>query len=289
MSTDSGIPDYRGAGSPRRTPMTITEFCSGEQARQRYWARSHVGYSRMTRAIPNDGHAAMAELQRLGIVRGLITQNVDDLHRVAGSQNVIDLHGRIADVICLDCTARTPRQDLQDRLAELNPGFVQRVGAAIETAPDGDAVLADVPGFRIAGCTACGGRLKPDVVFFGENVPRGRVEAAFDLVDGADLLLVAGSSLTVMSGLRFVRRARLRRDIPVVIINRGPTRGDEFATLGIDGGCSEVLRALADTAVHRIPNPGRYAHDVPESGDGGEAIKMLTTKVASRPSRSPIR
>ncbi len=244
MSTDSGIPDYRGPGSPRRTPMTITEFRSGEQARQRYWARSHVGYARMTRAVPNDGHRAMADLQRLGVIGGLITQNVDDLHRLAGSQNVIDLHGRIADVVCLECAARTPRHELQDRLAALNPGFVERVGSAIETAPDGDAVLADVAGFRIAGCTACGGRLKPDVVFFGENVPRGRVEAAFDLVDGADLLLVAGSSLTVMSGLRFVRRARLRRDIPVVIINRGATRGDDLATLLIDGGCSEVLRAL---------------------------------------------
>ena len=255
ISTDSGIPDYRGPDSPRRTPMTITEFSSGEQARQRYWARSHVGYARMTRALPNDGHLAMADLERLGAIRGLITQNVDDLHRAAGSQNVIDLHGRIADVICLDCAARTHRYELQDRLAELNPGFVERVGAAIETAPDGDAVLADVAGFRIADCTACGGRLKPDVVFFGENVPRGRVEAAFDLVDHADLLLVAGSSLTVMSGLRFVRRARLRRDIPVVIINRGPTRGDEFATLLIDGGCSEVLTALADTVVQCTPKP----------------------------------
>lgn len=246
MSTDSGIPDYRGPGSPRRTPMTITEFCSGVEAQQRYWARSHVGYARMTRAVPNDGHVAMAELGGLGVVRGLITQNVDDLHRAAGSRHVIDLHGRIADVTCLDCAARTPRYQLQDRLAELNPGFVERVGSAIETAPDGDAVLADVAGFRIAGCTACGGRLKPDVVFFGENVPRDRVEAAFDVLDTADLLLVAGSSLTVMSGLRFVRRARLRRDIPVVIINRGPTRGDEFATARIDGGCSEVLRSLAD-------------------------------------------
>ena len=255
ISTDSGIPDYRGPDSPRRTPMTITEFSSGEQARQRYWARSHVGYARMTRALPNDGHLAIADLERLGAIRGLITQNVDDLHRAAGSQNVIDLHGRIADVICLDCAARTHRYELQDRLAELNPGFVERVGAAIETAPDGDAVLADVAGFRIADCTACGGRLKPDVVFFGENVPRGRVEAAFDLVDHADLLLVAGSSLTVMSGLRFVRRARLRRDIPVVIINRGPTRGDEFATLLIDDGCSEVLTALADTVVQCTPKP----------------------------------
>ena len=244
MSTDSGIPDYRGPGSPRRTPMTISEFCSGVDAQRRYWARSHVGWSRMTGAVPNDGHRAMAELERGGVLRAVITQNVDGLHQAAGSRGVIDLHGRIDEVICLDCRARTPRHALQDRLAELNPGFVERVGSAIETAPDGDAVLADVAGFQIAGCTDCGGRLKPDVVFFGENVPRERVEGAFDLVDAADLLLVAGSSLTVMSGLRFVRRARLRLDIPVVVINRGPTRGDEFATVRIDGGCSETLRAL---------------------------------------------
>lgn len=264
LSTDSGIPDYRGPGTPRRTPMTITEFRAGVGAQQRYWARSHVGYARMSRAVPNDGHRAIADLERSGVLRGVITQNVDSLHRAAGSREVIDLHGRIAEVICLDCGARTPRSELQDRLAALNPGFVDRVGSAIQTAPDGDAVLADVAGFRIAGCTACGGRLKPDVVFFGENVPRERVEAAFDLVDSADLLLVAGSSLTVMSGLRFVRRARLRQDIPVVIVNRGPTRGDELATVRLDGGCSETLRALAD-AIHRARIPARYAHNVPET------------------------
>jgi len=247
MSTDSGIPDYRGPGSPRRTPMTISEFCSGVVAQQRYWARSHVGYARMSHAAPNDGHRAMADLESGGLLCAVITQNVDDLHRAAGSRNVIDLHGRIAEVICLDCGDRTARHDLQGRLAALNPGFVDRVGPSIETAPDGDAVLADVAEFSIVGCGSCGGRLKPDVVFFGENVPRERVQAAFDLVDVADLLLVAGSSLTVMSGLRFVRRA-WRRDIPVVLINRGPTRGDEFATVRIEGGCSEVLCQLA--AVH---------------------------------------
>ena len=265
ISTDSGIPDYRGPDSPRRTPMTISEFCSGEPAQQRYWARSHVGYARMRRAVPNEGHRAMVDLERAGLVHVVITQNVDDLHRAAGSQRVIDLHGRIADVICLDCGARTPRLELQDRLVELNPGFVERMGTAIESAPDGDAVLADVAGFRIAGCTGCGGRLKPDVVFFGENVPRERVETAFRLLDSAELLLVAGSSLTVMSGLRFVRRARLRLGIPVAIVNRGPTRGDEFATVRLESGCSEVLRALADSTAP-VPNPERYAHDVQEIG-----------------------
>jgi len=245
MSTDSGIPDYRGPGTPRPNPMTIAEFCSGAAAQQRYWARSHVGYARMTRAVPNDGHRALAQLERTGLLRAVITQNVDGLHSAAGSQSVIDLHGRISDVICLECGARTPRSELQDRLARHNPGFADRVGPRIEAAPDGDAVVTDVAGFQIVGCVACGGRLKPDVVFFGENVPRDRVQAAFDLVDSADVLLVAGSSLTVMSGLRFVRRARLRRGIPVVIVNRGPTRGDEFATVRIEGGCSEVLGALA--------------------------------------------
>lgn len=264
MSTDSGIPDYRGAGSPRRTPMTIAEFCSGPEAQRRYWARSHVGYARMTGAIPNEGHLAMAELERAGLLRAVITQNVDGLHRAAGTQRVIDLHGRIAEVTCLDCRATSPRHVLQARLSELNPGFLDRIGPAIETAPDGDAVLADVAGFRIAACTACGGRLKPDVVFFGENVPRERVQAAFDLVDEADLLLVAGSSLTVMSGLRFVRRAQLRRNVPVIIINRGPTRGDEFATLRIEGGCSEVLRSVADSTAHR-PDSAR-AHSSSSHG-----------------------
>lgn len=244
--------------------MTITEFRSGQSAQRRYWARSYVGYVRMTGAVPNDGHLALAELERHGVVRAVITQNVDDLHRSAGTQNIIDLHGRIAEVICLDCSARTPRTALQYRLAELNPGFGERVGTSIETAPDGDAVLADVAGFQIAGCGSCGGRLKPDVVFFGENVPRERVQAAFDLVDAAGVLLVAGTSLTVMSGLRFVRRARLRLDIPVVIINRGPTRGDEFATVRIDGGCSEVLQAL-------LPSP-----TVPKAGHpGGHRVQMM--------------
>lgn len=256
MSTDSGIPDYRGAGSPRRTPMTMSEFCSGPAAQQRYWARSHVGSTRMTRAVPNDGHRALAELEASGVIVGVITQNVDGLHRAAGNCNVIDLHGRIAEVICLDCRARTARAQLQERLAELNPGFLDRAGTAFDAAPDGDAVLSDVAGFSIAACTACAGRLKPDVVFFGENVPRDRVHAAFAMVDDADLLMVAGSSLTVMSGLRFVRRARLRLDIPVVIINRGPTRGDELATIRIDDGCSQALRALAGAVRASSPTAG---------------------------------
>jgi NAD-dependent SIR2 family protein deacetylase len=249
LSTDSGIPDYRGPGAPRRTPMTYQELLSGKQAQRRYWARSHVGWARMSRAEPNAGHRAFAELERAGVLDGLITQNVDGLHTAAGSRAVIDLHGRIADVVCVGCGRRSSRAELQRRLTALNPGFVEAAGAAVETAPDGDAELEAVDGFRLAGCTGCGGLLKPDVVFFGENVPRERVARAYAMVDaavaGAGALLVAGSSLTVMSGLRFVRHAH-RHGMPVVIVNRGVTRGDEFATVLVSAGCSPFLAALAE-------------------------------------------
>jgi len=226
--------------------MTYAEFVSGEAARRRYWARSHVGWARMARAEPNAGHHAIADLERIGALRGLITQNVDGLHFAAGSRRVIDLHGRIADVICLGCSRRSARAALQDRLTAANPGFVERAGMAVESAPDGDAMLAATDGFRLVDCDACGDVLKPDVVFFGENVPRERVASAYALVDEAGALLVAGSSLTVMSGLRFVRHAH-RTGVPVVIVNRGRTRGDDLAHARIDAGCSEVLTALAAT------------------------------------------
>ncbi|WP_433275160.1 NAD-dependent protein deacetylase [Pseudonocardia xinjiangensis] len=249
LSTDSGIPDYRGPGSPRRTPMTYQDFVSGEPAQRRYWARSHVGWARMAHAEPNAGHRAIAELERVGALHGLVTQNVDGLHHAAGSRAVIDLHGRIADVVCLGCGARTPRDELQGRLAALNPGFVEAAGAAVEAAPDGDAALEATDGFRLAACDGCGGVLKPDVVFFGENVPRERVARAYAMVDAAGALLVAGSSLTVMSGLRFVRHAH-KIGVPVVIVNRGRTRGDEFAEALVDGGCSDVLPVIAATAAN---------------------------------------
>ena len=241
LSTDSGIPDYRGPGSPRRSPMTYQEFLSGPTAQRRYWARSHIGWTRIGAAAPNDGHRALAVLERTGPLHGLITQNVDGLHAAAGSRALIDLHGRIADVICIACGRRSPRLALQRRLAAANPGFVEAEGAAIDAAPDGDAELAATDGFQLVGC---GGVLKPDVVFFGENVPRERVARAFALVEDAGALLVAGSSLAVMSGLRFVRHAH-KRGIPVVIVNRGPTRGDDLADVRVDAGCSETLTALA--------------------------------------------
>jgi NAD-dependent SIR2 family protein deacetylase len=245
ISTDSGIPDYRGPGAPRRTPMTYTEFVSGTDAQQRYWARSHVGWQRMRTARPNAGHHALATMERQGRVSAVITQNVDGLHQQAGSQVVVDLHGRIADVVCLSCRDRTSRLALHQRLSALNPRF----GADLDVTsrPDGDVELDDVSGFRLAGCAGCGGPLKPDVVFFGENVPRDRVQRCYALVERARVLLVAGSSLTVMSGLRFVRHAH-KAGIPVVIVNRGGTRGDALATVRLDAGCSETLTGLCREA-----------------------------------------
>jgi NAD-dependent SIR2 family protein deacetylase len=241
LSTDSGIPDYRGAGAPVRTPMTISEFRSGPAARQRYWARAFLGWSRMGRAEPNAAHRALAALDP----ELLITQNVDGLHEAAGSR-ALALHGRVADVICLGCRRTSPRTALQERLEALNPGYAER-HADVASRPDGDVDLEETSGFVVPDCADCGGILKPDVVFFGENVPAARVQRCYDAVDalGTDgALLVAGSSLTVMSGFRFVRRAA-RAGTPVVIVNRGATRGDELATYKLDVGCSEFLGELA--------------------------------------------
>ncbi|QIG41452.1 NAD-dependent deacetylase [Nocardioides anomalus] len=243
-STDSGIPDYRGPGKPVRSPMTYQEFVSGREAQQRYWGRSHLGWGRMGRAEPNAGHHALARIDP----DLLITQNVDGLHERAGSRRVVALHGRIADVVCLTCRAVTARTALHGRLTELNPGFAERHRAA-EVRPDGDVELDDTAGFKVAGCRECGGVLKPHVVFFGENVPADRVERCYEavdaLVESGGALLVAGSSLTVMSGLRFVRRAA-KAGTPVVIVNRGATRGDELATRALDAGTSPFLTALAE-------------------------------------------
>jgi NAD-dependent SIR2 family protein deacetylase len=243
MSTDSGIPDYRGPDSPPRSPMTYDEFASGPAQQQRYWARSHIGWQRLGQARPNSGHRAVAALEAAGVLADLITQNVDGLHQQAGSRAVIDLHGRIDEVICLGCRAVSGRLDLHHRLDALNPGFGDT--AAVTTAPDGDVDFEDTAGFRLAPCLDCGGPLKPHVVFFGENVPRDRVDRAYLAVDRAGALLVAGSSLTVMSGLRFVRHAA-RAGTPIVIVNRGITRGDPLATCRIDAGCSETLTALVE-------------------------------------------
>jgi NAD-dependent SIR2 family protein deacetylase len=250
VSTDSGIPDYRGPGAPVRMPMTYQDFVRGPEAQQRYWARAHVGWSRMRTAEPNATHRQLAELERDGRLTGLITQNVDGLHTRAGHRDVVDLHGRIDRVICLECRRISPRGELHARLTELNPGYETR---SAETAPDGDVLLRDTADFRVADCRGCGGRLKPDVVFFGENVPKDRVERCYELVADAGALVVLGSSLQVMSGLRFVRRAH-QRGIPIVIINRGPTRGDDLATFKLDSGCASSLSRIAENTAKQGPH-----------------------------------
>lgn len=240
MSTDSGIPDYRGPTSIRATPMQFSEFVGSTDAQQRYWARSYLGWHRIGQARPNAGHRALADLEAAGLC-GVITQNVDGLHSAAGSRRVINLHGDIAAVVCLDCGHRSARSELQRRFTRANPQVdqPQRLQHA-ELRPDGDAVAQDWQQFQLIGCLNCAGRLKPDVVFFGESVPKARVEAAYGLVEYAEVLVVLGSSLTVMSGFRFVRH-QAKKQQPVLIINRGPTRGDDLASLKIENGCSETL------------------------------------------------
>lgn len=229
ISTESGIPDYRGEGGSliRHTPMTYQDFTASGRARRRYWARSHLGWRTFGRARPNAGHRAVAAFARHGLLSGVITQNVDGLHQAADTEGVVELHGSLARVVCLSCGAFSPRRELARRLEEANAGFAP-VAAGIN--PDGDADLSDeqVGGFRVLPCTVCGGILKPDVVFFGETVPPPRVEHCRELVHEAASLLVLGSSLTVMSGLRFVRQAA-QAGKPVLIVNRDQTRGDRHA------------------------------------------------------------
>jgi NAD-dependent SIR2 family protein deacetylase len=240
VSTDSGIPDYRGSGAPVRTPMTLAQFRSGHAARQRYWARSYLGWSSMRTARPNRTHELLADLEAEGLLSGLITQNVDGLHTAAGHRHLVELHGRIDRVVCLDCQVASERATLQRRLHSLNRAFTA-TGAAI--LPDGDVALESTEGFVVADCEACGGLLKPDVVFFGESVPPERVARCAALVEDADALVVLGSSLHVFSGRRFVKQA-CARGIPVVVVNRGPTRADALATVKIDAGCAETLATL---------------------------------------------
>jgi NAD-dependent SIR2 family protein deacetylase len=247
MSTDSGIPDYRGPDSPPSNPMTIRQFTSDPVFRQRYWARNHIGWRHMDETMPNAGHRALAALEHSGVVTGLITQNVDLLHTKAGSEAVVNLHGTYAQVVCLSCGFTMTRAELAVELEAMNPGFVERherVGG-IAVAPDADAVVEETATFRYLDCPRCAGMLKPDIVYFGENVPKERVALAYSVVDAADALLVAGSSLTVFSGYRFVRHAAAQAR-PVAIVNRGPTRGDELATVKVHSGCSEMLALLAD-------------------------------------------
>ncbi|MCQ1947317.1 MULTISPECIES: NAD-dependent protein deacetylase [unclassified Arthrobacter] len=245
LSTDSGIPDYRGPDAPPRNPLTYQQFVGDPDLRRRYWARNHIGWHHLRHAVPNPGHGAAVVLERRGLLSGLITQNVDRLHTDAGSVNVIDLHGRYDRVVCLNCRSGFSRSEVAGLLQELNPGYLEQVRLDGGIAPDADADIADTENFVVADCPVCGGMLKPDFVYFGENVPKDRVARAFSVVDDAGALLVAGSSLTVMSGLRFVRYAA-KAGKPVVIINRGSTRGDPLATLKIDMGVSTALTWLAE-------------------------------------------
>jgi len=243
-STESGIPDYRGPGARPRAPLQHREFVGDARARKRYWARSLIGWPKLAAAQPNPAHHALAALERTGAIAGVITQNVDGLHAAAGSRHVVELHGALARVRCLECGEITRRHELQQRLLAANPSWNER--ESLPVAPDGDVELADelVAGFVVVACASCGGALMPDVVFFGGSVPKPTLDAAWALFEQAEVLLVVGSSLAVFSGYRFVRRAA-ERGVPIAIINRGPTRGDEHATLRLDARCGVALPALA--------------------------------------------
>ncbi|WP_300082066.1 NAD-dependent protein deacetylase [Propioniciclava sp.] len=240
LSTDSGIPDYRGPDARPTHPIQYGDFVRHADARRRYWARSMMGYRSFGAAAPNPGHHALAAL-----AAPVVTQNVDGLHTLAGSTTVIDLHGLIERVACLDCAELTTRLALQERLEAANPHVTGRIPAGdAELRPDGDADIPDPVDLTVVPCERCGGVLKPDVVFFGENVPPDRVEQAYALVEDAEAVLVAGSSLTVMSGLRFARHAA-KTGKPVAIVNHGRTRADDLAAVRVDAGTSETLSALA--------------------------------------------
>jgi NAD-dependent SIR2 family protein deacetylase len=246
LSTESGIPDYRGpTGTARRaTPMTFQTFTGSDDARRRYWARSHLGWRVIARAAPNAGHLAVTALQDAGLLSGVITQNVDGLHTAAGTRGVVELHGNLDQVVCLHCGDRSSREGLDERLREANRDWTARVTAVN---PDGDVDVDDaaLAGFTVVPCLLCGGVLKPDVVFFGETVPADRVQACLALVERSRALLVLGSSLKVMSGYRFVLRAA-RDGVPVAIVNAGPTRGDDRADVRVDARLGEVLPRLVD-------------------------------------------
>lgn len=243
ISTDSGIPDYRGEGAPKRSPMTIQQFLAGESFRRRYWAGSYLGWARFVAAEPNGGHLALADLEAAGRVQGVVTQNVDGLHGKAGSRHVVEVHGSVDRVVCLRCGQLFARGAVAERIEAANAWFVG--GATVTLNPDGDADVGDVTDFVVPDCTVCGGTLKPEVVFFGEFVPRDRFTEAAAIVTRADALLVAGSSLIVNSGIRLLEQARRRR-LPIVILNRGATKGDRIAALKIDAGTTETLTALRD-------------------------------------------
>lgn len=243
LSTDSGIPDYRGEGAPKRTPMTVTQFLLNDASKKRYWAGSHLGWAMFDAARPNAGHRVLATLEDAGLVTGVVTQNVDGLHVRAGSKRVVDLHGSMDRVSCLVCGQTFARASIAARIDEENPWLSKP--DAVSLNPDGDAEIAQVDDFVAPVCSVCGGALKPDVVFFGEFVPSEKFAEARDIVSTADALVIAGSSLVVNSGIRLLEHAR-RSKLPIIIINRGVTKGDGRANVKIDAGASETLTALAD-------------------------------------------
>ena len=241
ISTDSGIPDYRGEGRVARHPMTYDVFMGSFEARQRYWARSYVGWSRIAQAKPNAGHFALATAESQGVLNYLVTQNVDGLHQEAGSKAVVDLHGSLDRVICLGCKKVIRRFEMDGLLQELNPDITK--DNTVEFTPDGDAEIEGTANFHVPNCQSCDGILKPDVVFFGESVPTQRVEQALNQLASADAMLVAGSSLTVNSGFRFAKQAA-KTGKPLVIVNIGPTRGDNLAIAKIEANTSLALERL---------------------------------------------
>lgn len=242
MSTDSGIPDYRGDGTPRRTPMTVQQFLADPLARKRYWAGSHRGWRMFDAAEPNPGHRAIADFESAGLSSGVVTQNVDALHLKAGTRRLVELHGTVHRVVCLNCDQVYARTDLARHLDELNPWLDEPESVVIN--PDGDAEVQDPSRFIVPTCERCGGILKPEVVFFGELVPTSTFRLAAEVVGRADALVVAGSSLVVNSGIRIVEIAR-RTGKPIVIVNRGATKADARATVKLDAGTTTTLAALA--------------------------------------------
>ncbi|MGN6326176.1 Sir2 family NAD-dependent protein deacetylase [Pseudolysinimonas sp.] len=241
VSTDSGIPDYRGEGAPVRTPMTIDRFLADPVARQRYWAGSHLGWRHFSAAAPNAGHRAIADLELAGVADGVVTQNVDGLHLRAGSRRVVDIHGSMDRVRCLRCGQIFSRTGVADRLTRDNPWLASPDGVRLN--PDGDVDIDSYDAMTVPDCTNCGGVLKPEVVFFGEFVPKEKFAEAAALVRRAEGMVIAGSSLAVNSGIRLLDQA-VKRRMPIVIVNRGATKGDPRANLKIDAGTSEVLTAL---------------------------------------------
>ncbi|MEF2979252.1 Sir2 family NAD-dependent protein deacetylase [Subtercola sp. YIM 133946] len=243
MSTDSGIPDYRGKGAPKRNPMTYDQFLASAAHRQRYWAGSHLGWRLFDSAAPNRGHAVLATLEQAAVLTGVVTQNVDGLHVRAGSNRVVDLHGSMDRVRCLNCGQMFARVSVAEQIDTANPWMTEP--DAVTVNPDGDAEVTNWQDFIVPACTVCGGTLKPDVVFFGEFIPKERFTEASDLVRASEAMIIAGSSLVVNSGIRLLEQARRRR-LPIVIVNRGETKGDSRATVKLDAGTSETLTALAD-------------------------------------------